>query len=46
MYRNVCHFTKCNFCTLVKNELYRATTTKDEKDKLKNLLEEHLQLQE
>ena len=41
-----CRFTKCTFCTLVKNELYKPTTSKEEKEKLKSLLEEHLKLQE
>ena len=27
-----CRFTKCNFCTLVKNELCRSSTSKQDKD--------------
>ncbi len=41
-----CRFTKCNFCTLVKNELHKPTTAKEEKAHLRKLLDDHLKLQE
>ena len=46
MYIQECRFTKCNFCTLVKNEIYKTTVTSAEKVKLRALLDDHLKLQE
>ncbi len=40
-----CRFTKCNYCTLIKNELYNIATSKEQKTKLTELLDQHLKLQ-
>ena len=40
-----CRFTKCTFCTLVKREMLKSTS-KEEREKLRDLLQDHLKLQE
>lgn len=41
-----CRFTKCNFCTLINNEMYKASFSSADKAKLRALLDDHLKLQE
>ena len=41
-----CRFTKCDYCTLLKAEIFKPGITKEEKRSLQELKDEHLALQE
>ena len=41
-----CRFTKCNLCTLIKDQMNKLTVVHEEKMKLRELLDSYLKLQE
>ena len=46
IYPQECRFTKCDFCSLMKIEMCKASNSKDEKNKLRKVYDEHLAVQE